>query len=69
MAADFGSRLRSERLRLRLSQTEVADLLGVRQQTYASLENRRNSDPRLSTLARLVGIGFQLKSIAPALFN
>lgn len=67
MRSDFPSRIRQERARLGLTQKEAAELLGVRQQTYAQFETRPDTDPRLSTLVRLVGAGYRLSAIAPEL--
>lgn len=60
------ARIRAERQRLGLGVTETADHLGVRKQTYAQLE--RTANPRLTTLIRLVMLGFDLQRIAPELF-
>ena len=65
--SDFPTRVRAERSRLGLTQVQAADLLGVRQQTYAQLESRPDTDPRLSTLVRLVGAGYRLRVLAPEL--
>jgi transcriptional regulator with XRE-family HTH domain len=67
MSPDFPSRVRSERARLGLTTRQAAELLGVRQQTYCQLETRPNTDPRLSTLVRLVGAGYRLRILAPEL--
>ena len=64
---DFPTRIRAERTRLGLTQAQAADLLGVRQQTYAQLETRPDTDPRLSTLVRLAAAGYRLDVIAPEL--
>lgn len=66
-ATDFPARVRQERARLGLSQAEAASLIGVGRGTYRQLEEQPPRDPRLSTLARLVGAGFRLDVLAPEL--
>jgi transcriptional regulator with XRE-family HTH domain len=69
MPTDFPARIRQERARLGLTQAQAADLLGVRQQTYAQLEERPPRDVRLSTLAKLVEAGYRLRVLAPELIK
>lgn len=66
MSTDFPTRLRSERARLGLTQSEAAELLGVGRGSYRQLEEDR-IDPRLSTVVRLIKAGYRLKAIAPEL--
>lgn len=62
----IAARLRSERIRLRLTQEGVASLLGVSRGTYRQLERRAN--PQLATLLALADVGFDLRRVVPELF-
>ncbi len=56
-----GSLLRSARLRLGLSQTTLADLLGIAQPTLSAYESGRRQ-PTLPTLLRMLArAGFELR--------
>lgn len=56
IAKDIPERLRAERLRLRLTQTGMADLLGIPTVTLRSYESGR-SEPPASFLLRLIRAG------------
>ena len=66
MPTDIRDRIRSERTRLGLSQSATAELLGMSQQNYSQLE-RITTDPRLSTIVALVGLGMRASAIVPEL--
>lgn len=55
----FVTLLRWKRAELGLTQAQVANLLGVRQQTYARLETV-GANPRLSTIQALDNVGVHL---------
>lgn len=55
----FGARLREVRTDLRLSQTQMADKLGLRLGTYQAYEQGRN-DGRISALLPLAALGVDL---------
>ena len=67
MSSDFPARIRSERARLGLSQSEAAERAGMTREQYKHLEIRAGKDVRVSTLARLVRAGYSLQAIAPEL--
>ena len=46
----FAITLRQQRKKLRKTQQEVADLLGIKQQAYARLESPKSANPSLKTL-------------------
>jgi transcriptional regulator with XRE-family HTH domain len=62
----FPSLVKAERLRLGWTQEDAAVALGMSRSTYRQLEEGRN-DPRLSTLIRLVRLGYRLRAIVPEL--
>lgn len=65
--ADIRSRIRAERLFLRLTVTQMADRLGVPRQQYLLWETRI-LDPKVSSLIRLVSKGgMRLRAIVPEL--
>lgn len=59
LAAGFGDRLRAERLRLHLSQEQLAGKLGVKQQTIFQYEKGHTS-PTLKFVYRLRAFEFNL---------
>jgi transcriptional regulator with XRE-family HTH domain len=66
---DFAARIRAERARLNLSQTEVAELASMTREQYKQLELRAGKDIRVSTLRRLIRAGYRLEAIAPELIT
>jgi transcriptional regulator with XRE-family HTH domain len=66
-APDFPERVRRERARLGLTQAEAAARLGMVRGSYRQLEEHPPRDPRMSTLLRLVKIGYRIEAIAPNL--
>jgi transcriptional regulator with XRE-family HTH domain len=66
MLIEFPSRIRAERLRLGMTQEEAAVALDMSRNTYKHLEDAPR-DIRLSTLYRLVQIGYRLEALTPEL--
>jgi transcriptional regulator with XRE-family HTH domain len=64
--SDIRDRIKNERDRLGITQAEAGERLGMTQQGYANLE-RRTTDPRLSTIVALVGLGMRAEKIVPEL--
>jgi len=62
------ARIKAERQRLGLTQSAVAERLGVARGTYAQAEHD-TADPRYSTLVALVGLGMDPRALAPELFD
>jgi len=63
-ASQFGTLIRNERVRRKLSQQELADLTGIGQKTISSVENG-NEGAKLDTVFRLLAIlGLEI-SFAP----
>lgn len=58
MAADVGGQLKRWRTRLRLTQKEVAERLGISRERYANWENGK-SNPPPAFMAQLIELGFQ----------
>ncbi len=56
---EIGSRLKSERERLGYSEQQIAQLLGVSQETYCQIENGE-LDPGIYSMPRLADIGFDV---------
>jgi transcriptional regulator with XRE-family HTH domain len=64
----FAERIRAERVRLGITQTQAADRLGIRRGTYAQLETTAN--PQASTLIGLVReLGMDPGALVPELFK
>jgi len=65
--AELAKRIRLERLRVGLSQSETGRRLGISQQAYAYIE--RAGNPRLDTLCALKNAGLVIRNILPELFE
>jgi transcriptional regulator with XRE-family HTH domain len=66
-ASDFGSRIRGERERLKLTTESCAQQLGISHATYLRME--KETPLTGSTLAQMVrGLGYRLKSLIPEAF-
>jgi len=65
--AELAKRIRLERLRVGLSQSETGRRLGISQQAYAYIE--RAGNPRLDTLFALKNAGLVIRNILPELFE
>lgn len=63
----IAARIRSERLRLGLTQVEAARRSGMARTTYTNLE--RSASPSLRTLFALTAVGMDVRAIAPELFQ
>ena len=50
MYTKLGQKLREERIKIKISQNEFAEYLGIKLSTYERLENNRNKDIRLETM-------------------
>lgn len=59
----LGERLRSERIRLGLTQQQAADAMGIPTVTYRTYESGR-SEPPLSSFARMIDAGFDAHFVA-----
>jgi DNA-binding XRE family transcriptional regulator len=66
--AEVAGRIRAERERLGITQSDAARMLGIARGTYRQLEVEAN--PQLGTLFELVTrVGMDFKNIAPELFG
>ena len=65
--SEVAARIKAERGRLGLTQDQVAAALGVGRHSYRQLEVTAN--PQLSRLIELVGLGMELRNIAPELLD
>ena len=54
MQTKLGQKLRDERTKLKMTQCEFAEYLGIKLSTYERLENDRNNDIRLDTMISIL---------------
>ena len=66
-APNFPDLVRQERARLGWSQDQAARRMGVMLGSYRRLEDWPPTDPRASTLIRLIKAGYRLEALFPEL--